>query len=204
MFGSIFVALLAASPVAAQETAPETATAIFAGGCFWCMEKPFDVIEGVKSTTSGYIGGTVSNPSYEQVSSGRTGHTEAVKIEYDPQKVSYDTLLYVFWRNIDPLTANAQFCDSGPMYRSGVFPVNDEQKAAAEASKAALERAKRFDRPIVTEITPATTFYPAEGYHQNYYQTNAVRYEFYRFNCGRDARLKKLWGDEAGGKLPKS
>jgi peptide-methionine (S)-S-oxide reductase len=168
------------------------------------MEKPFDVIDGVKSTTSGYIGGTVENPSYEQVSSGGTGHTEAVKIEYDPQKVSYDTLLYVFWRNIDPLTPNAQFCDRGPMYRSGVFPLDDAQKAAAEASKAALEAAKRFDKPIVTEITPATVFYPAEGYHQNYYQTNAVRYEFYRFNCGRDARLKKLWGDEAGGKLPKS
>lgn len=199
LFSLVVAGLAVTSPVHA-----ETATAIFAGGCFWCMEKPFDVIDGVKSTTSGYIGGTTSNPTYEQVSSGRTGHTEAVKIEYDPSKVSYDTLLYVFWRNIDPLTANAQFCDTGSMYRSGIFPMNDAQKAAAESSKAALEDSKRFDKPIVTEITPATAFYPAEGYHQNYYQTNSVRYEFYRFNCGRDARLKRLWGDEAGGKLPKS
>jgi peptide-methionine (S)-S-oxide reductase len=192
--------LTASAPLAAQETA----TAIFAGGCFWCMEKPFDVIEGVRSTTSGYIGGTLPNPSYEQVSAGRTGHTEAVKIEYDPAKVSYETLLYVFWRNIDPLTPNAQFCDRGSQYRSGIFPLDEAQQKAAESSKAALEAAARFDRPIVTEITPASTFYAAEDYHQDYYRTNPVRYEFYRFNCGRDARLKSLWGEEAGGKLPKS
>lgn len=198
------IPLVVAGLAFASPAKAETATAIFAGGCFWCMEKPFDVIDGVKSTVSGYIGGTTANPTYEQVSSGRTGHTEAVKVEYDPNKVSYDTLLYVFWRNVDPVTANAQFCDHGTQYRSGIFPLDEAQKQAAEASKAALETAKRFDRPIVTEITPATTFYPAEGYHQNYYQVNSVRYEFYRFNCGRDARLKKLWGDEAGGKLPKS
>jgi peptide-methionine (S)-S-oxide reductase len=192
--------LTASAPLAAQETA----TAIFAGGCFWCMEKPFDVIEGVRSTTSGYIGGTLPNPSYEQVSAGRTGHTEAVKIEYDPAKVSYETLLYVFWRNIDPLTPNAQFCDRGSQYRSGIFPLDEAQQKAAESSKAALEAAALFDRPIVTEITPASTFYAAEDYHQDYYRTNPVRYEFYRFNCGRDARLKSLWGEEAGGKLPKS
>lgn len=192
--------LTASAPLAAEETA----TAIFAGGCFWCMEKPFDVIEGVRSTTSGYIGGTLPNPSYEQVSAGRTGHTEAVKIEYDPAKVSYETLLYVFWRNIDPLTPNAQFCDRGSQYRSGIFPLDEAQQKAAESSKAALEAAARFNRPIVTEITPASTFYAAEDYHQDYYRTNPVRYEFYRFNCGRDARLKSLWGEEAGGKLPKS
>jgi peptide-methionine (S)-S-oxide reductase len=194
----------AAFIAAAAVARAETATAIFAGGCFWCMEKPFDVIDGVKSTTSGYIGGRVSNPTYEQVSEGTTGHAEAVKVEYDPQKVSYDTLLYVFWRNVDPLTPNAQFCDRGTQYRSAIFPVDEAQTAAAEASKAALESAKRFDKPIVTEIAKAGTFYPAEAYHQNYYRTNAVRYEFYRFNCGRDARLKQVWGDEAGGKLPKS
>lgn len=175
------------------------AVAIFAGGCFWCVEADFDKVPGVLSTTSGYIGGTVANPTYSQVSSGGTGHTEAVKIVYDPQMVTYDKLLYVFWRNIDPLTKDAQFCDYGSQYRTGIFTVNEEQKKLADASKAALDKSGRFKRPIVTEIVAAGPFYAAEGYHQDYYKKNSVRYNFYRFNCGRDARLDELWGNEARG-----
>jgi peptide-methionine (S)-S-oxide reductase len=175
--------------------------AIFAGGCFWCVEADFDKVPGVLSTTSGYIGGTVANPSYEQVSSGRTGHTEAVKIVFDPAMVTYDKLLYVFWRNVDPVTRDAQFCDYGTQYRTGIFTLNDAQKRAAEASKAALEKSGRLKRPIVTEIVAAGPFYPAEAYHQNFYKTNPVRYNLYRFNCGRDARLEELWGTEARGRL---
>ncbi len=173
--------------------------AIFAGGCFWCVEADFDKVPGVLSTTSGYIGGRTANPSYEQVSSGGTGHTEAVKIVYDPAMVSYDKLLYVFWRNVDPLTKEGQFCDFGTQYRTGIFYVNAAQKAAAEASKDALGKSGRFKRPIVTEISAAGPFYPAEQYHQNYYKENPVRYNLYRFNCGRDARLDELWGKEARG-----
>jgi peptide-methionine (S)-S-oxide reductase len=173
--------------------------AIFAGGCFWCVEADFDKVTGVLSTTSGYIGGRTANPTYPQVSSGGTGHTEAVKIVYDPAMVSYEKLLYVFWRNVDPLTREGQFCDYGTQYRTGIFYVNDVQKAAAEASKAALEKSGRFKRPIVTEITAAGPFYAAEAYHQNYYKENPVRYNLYRFNCGRDARLDELWGKEARG-----
>ncbi|MCE9523768.1 MAG: peptide-methionine (S)-S-oxide reductase MsrA [Alphaproteobacteria bacterium] len=185
---------------APQAAAPAgTEVAIFAGGCFWCMEHPFDVLPGVISTTSGYAGGTKTNPSYEEVSSGSTGHAEAVKVVYDPKQVSYEKLLYVYWRNVDPLTKNGQFCDFGTQYRTAIFYTGEAQRALAEASKAALEKAKKFSRPIVTEITAAGTFYPAEGYHQNYYQTNPVRYNLYRFNCGRDARLEELWGKEAGG-----
>lgn len=176
-----------------------TEVAIFAGGCFWCVEADFDKVPGVLSTTSGYIGGRTVNPSYSQVSSGGTGHAEAVKIVYDPAMVSYDKLLYVFWRNVDPLTKEGQFCDFGTQYRTGVFYVNAGQKAAAEASKAALDKSGRFKRPIVTEITAAGPFYPAEDYHQNYYKENPVRYNLYRFNCGRDARLDELWGKEARG-----
>ncbi len=174
------------------------ATAIFAGGCFWCMEPPFDKLDGVVSTTSGYIGGKTANPTYDQVSAGGTGHTEAVKIVYDPAKVSYAKLLDVFWRNIDPVTPNAQFCDRGSQYRSGIFYADAEQKRLAEESKQKLESSKRFDRPNVTEITMATAFYPAEGYHQDYYLKNPVKYKFYRWNCGRDARLQELWGSEPG------
>ena len=173
--------------------------AIFAGGCFWCMEPPFDKLDGVISTTSGYTGGDVENPSYEMVSSGRTGHAEAEKIVYDPAKVSYKKLLDVFWHNIDPTTPNRQFCDSGNQYRSEIFYLNDEQKKLAEASKAELEKTKPFSKPIVTKITRASEFYPAEEYHQDYYQKNPVRYKFYRYGCGRDARLEELWGSEAGG-----
>ncbi|MEQ8484438.1 MAG: peptide-methionine (S)-S-oxide reductase MsrA [Pseudomonadales bacterium] len=191
----LLLALTAAGAVAGEQEAK----AIFAGGCFWCMEPPYDKLEGVKSTVSGYIGGSVENPTYEQVTRGTTGHAEAVEVTYDPARVDYATLLRVFWRNIDPVTANRQFCDGGTQYRSAIFYLNAEQQAAAEASLAALERSGRFSQPIVTEIVPAGTFYPAEDYHQNYYEKNPIRYKFYRYNCGRDQRLAELWGDEAGG-----
>ena len=190
--------------VQAQSTPPAkakpayAAVAIFAGGCFWCMEGPFDVLDGVVSTTSGYIGGTKKDPTYQEISSGWTGHTEAVQIVYDPAKVSYEKLLDVFWHNIDPTVKNRQFCDSGSQYRSGIFYLNEAQKKSADASKAALDKSKPFKDLIVTEITAATTFYPAEEYHQDYYVKNPVRYRFYRQGCGRDARLKELWGDKAG------
>jgi peptide-methionine (S)-S-oxide reductase len=160
------------------------------------MEPPFEKLAGVSSVVSGYIGGGVRNPTYEQVSAGRTGHTEAVEITYDPSKVSYAQLLDIFWHNIDPLTANAQFCDQGSQYRSEVFPANAEERAAAEASKVAIEA--KLKRRVVTEITDASTFYPAEEYHQDYYKKNPIRYKYYRSACGRDARLKELWGDAAG------
>ena len=171
-----------------------TAKATFAGGCFWCMEPPYDELEGVTSTISGYIGGTKKDPTYEQVSAGTTGHTEAVQITYDPQKVSYEKLLEIFWRNIDPLTANAQFCDSGSQYRSGIFYHDEAQKKLAEASQKRIQT--RFKQPVVTEITAASEFYPAEDYHQDYYKKNPIRYKIYRYGCGRDQRLKELWGDE--------
>jgi len=175
------------------------AKATFAGGCFWCMEGPFDKLDGVISTTSGYIGGKVKNPTYEAVSAGITGHTEAVEVVYDPKKVSYEKLLYVFWRNIDPTTKNRQFCDAGTQYRSGIFTHDGAQKLAADASKIALEKGKLFKGNIETEITVATTFYRAEDYHQDYYQKNPIRYAYYRNGCGRDQRLKQLWGVEASG-----
>jgi peptide-methionine (S)-S-oxide reductase len=193
---TLLTALLLSSPLlAAAQTAPaKTAKATFAGGCFWCMEAPYDKLPGVISTTSGYIGGTVKNPTYEQVSSGRTGHTEAVQVEYDPSRVNYEKLLQVFWMNIDPTVKNAQFCDHGTQYRSGIFYHDETQRKLAEASKAALDKSKPFKEPIVTEITRASEFYPAEDYHQDYYQKNPVRYKVYRNGCGRDARLKELWG----------
>ena len=178
---------------AGQGSAPQkTATATFAGGCFWCVEADFDKVEGVISTTSGYAGGHTANPSYEEVSRGGTGHAEAVEIVYDPAKVSYEKLLDVFWHNIDPLAKDRQFCDHGDQYRSAIFYHGDEQRALAEASKAAV--AKRFKQPIQTAIVPAGPFYKAEEYHQEYYVKNPIRYKFYRFNCGRDARLEELWG----------
>jgi len=186
-------------PGAAQgPSEPRQATAIFGGGCFWCVEADFDKVSGVLSTTSGYIGGSVPNPTYEQVSAGGTGHAEVVRVVYDSSKVSYRDLLAFFWRNIDPLTANAQFCDRGSQYRSAVFYLDDEQKRLADASKA--EMAQRFKpRPVVTEIAPAMEFYPAEDYHQDYYRKNELKYKFYRWSCGRDARLEEVWGAGAGG-----
>ncbi len=184
------IALLALTPAQAQTRA----VAIFAGGCFWCMEPPFDKLDGVLATTSGYIGGTKADPTYEQVTSGRTGHYEALQVEYDPARVSYQQLLEVFWRNIDPLDASGQFCDKGPQYRSGIFVLNDSQRAAAQASKAALEESGKLLGRIVTEILPAAKFYPAEAYHQDYYRKNSASYTYYRWSCGRDRRLEKLWG----------
>ena len=191
---------------AAQAPAPKAASgkpvlakATFAGGCFWCMEAPFDAVRGVVSTTSGYTGGRVRNPTYEMVSAGVTGHAEAVQVLYDPGKVSYAQLLEVFWHNIDPLAKNAQFCDHGTQYRSAIFFHDEEQQRLAEQSKKALEESKRFPKPIVTEIVAASEFYAAEEYHQDFYKKSAFRYNSYRMGCGRDRRLKELWGDAAGG-----
>jgi len=193
-------ALLLFSAQAADKPAdqPGLEKATFAGGCFWCMEPPFDKLDGVTSTTSGYTGGTKMNPTYHEVSAGGTGHAEAVEITYDPKKVSYEKLLEVFWHNVDPTDAGGQFCDRGNQYRTEIFYHGDEQKRLAEASKAALEKSKPFELPIVTKIVAANTFYPAEDYHQNYYTKNPLRYKVYRFGCGRDKRLKELWGKEAG------
>ncbi len=191
---------LSANSNAAEEPAASSsnlAKATFAGGCFWCMEPPFDKLEGVVSTTSGYIGGHQENPTYQGVSAGGTGHAEAVEILYDPDKISYGELLDVFWHNIDPITANRQFCDSGSQYRSAIFYHDEAQQRLAEQSKRALEQSGRFSQPIVTEIVPATTFYPAETYHQDYYRKNTLRYKFYRYSCGRDQRLEELWGEES-------
>lgn len=173
------------------------ATAIFAGGCFWCMESAFDKIEGVTATTSGYIGGTKANPTYEEVSAGRTGHYEALEVAYDPARVTYERLLEVFWRNVDPVDAGGQFCDRGSQYRAAIFAVDDKQRAAAEASKAALDASGKLPARIVTPVLPTAKFYPAEEYHQDYHLKNPTRYSFYRWNCGRDRRLERLWGPAA-------
>jgi len=192
------VLLLAALVLPGLASAADAlAKATCAGGCFWCMEPPYDKLDGVVSTTSGYIGGRTQNPTYEAVSAGGTGHAEAVEIVYDPAKVSYAKLLDVFWRNIDPTVRNRQFCDVGDQYRSAIFYHDDEQKRLAEASKAALAKSKPFPQPIVTEIVPAGVFTPAEAYHQNYYLKNPLRYKFYRYSCGRDQRLEELWGKPA-------
>ena len=171
--------------------------AIFAGGCFWCMEPPFDRLDGVISTTSGYTGGNRKNPTYGEVSAGVTGHAEAVEVLYDPLKIGYAQLLEIFWRNIDPLTPNRQFCDRGSQYRSAIFYHDAGQEHLARQSKAQLERSGRFEDPIVTEIVQATAFYRAESYHQDYYTKNPLRYKLYKWGCGRDARLKQLWGETA-------
>jgi peptide-methionine (S)-S-oxide reductase len=169
--------------------------AYFAGGCFWSMELAFEKVEGVLSVTSGFMGGTVANPSYEAVSAGRTGHAESVEVVYDPTKVSYQKLLDAFWHNIDPITPNGQFCDYGNEYRTVIFFQTDEEKRLSDASKLAIEQSKRFKEPIVTQIVMASQFYPAEEYHQDFYKKNPVRYKYYQFNCGRAARLEKLWGN---------
>lgn len=194
----LFFALLLTVTAGLAQAPSTTARAIFAGGCFWCVESDFDKVEGVISTTSGYTGGTVKNPTYEEVSSKVTGHAEAVEIVFDPRKVSYERLVEHFWHTIDPTTKNQQFCDVGSPYRTAIFALDAEQLRIAQASKAQLEKTKPFKGSIVTEITMAGPFYPAEEYHQDYYKKNPLRYNYYRTGCGRDARLKQLWGDLAG------
>ncbi len=181
-----------------QVQAANTEKATFAGGCFWCMEAPFDKLPGVVSVTPGYTGSSVKNPTYQQVSAGGTGHAEAVQIVFDPSKTSYSKLLDIFWHNIDPTVKDRQFCDIGNQYRSGIFYHGEVQRRLAEQSKSALEKNKPFKGPVVTEITPASEFYPAEEYHQHYYKKNPLRYSYYRTSCGRDQRLKELWGNAAG------
>lgn len=172
----------------------DSAVAVFAGGCFWCTEADFDKLSGVLETTSGYIGGSIENPTYEEVSSGRTGHIEAVQVRFDPRQTSYAKLLEAFWPTIDPVNGNGQFCDNGPQYRSAIFYLDAEQQRLAEASKTALAASGRLQQPIATVIQAATTFYAAEDYHQDYHTKNPLRYSYYRHGCGRDQRLQELWG----------
>lgn len=192
--------LLASVPAAVAQTTPppaaagKTETAVFAGGCFWCVEEAFEKVPGVTAAVSGYIGGTVANPTYQQVSTGATGHAEAVQVTYDPGKVTYKQLVDWFWRNIDPLDAAGQFCDKGSEYRSAIFYSGDAQKKIAEDSKQALQASGRFKQQIATEITAAGPFYLAEDYHQDYYKKNANRYQFYKHGCGRVQRLEQVWG----------
>lgn len=186
--------VLAALPVSAQSPQPGLAKATFAGGCFWCVEEAMDKVAGVVSTTSGYIGGKRKNPTYEEVSTGRTGHTEAVQVVYDPKKVSYERLLEQFWVNHDPTVLNRQFCDAGSQYRPSIFWHDEDQKRLAEASKARWEMEKPFKKPIVTPIVKASEFWPAEDYHQDYYRKNPIRYKFYVNGCGRYTRLDEIWG----------
>jgi peptide-methionine (S)-S-oxide reductase len=196
---TIIATLLCLAAIGAAD-AQERARATFAGGCFWCMEPPFDKLDGVVSTTSGYTGGRTADPTYEQISAGRTGHAEVVEVLYDPRKVTYSQLLDVFWRNIDPLTANAQFCDVGSQYRAAIFVHDETQRRLAEESKTAV--ARRLQKPVVTEVVTASKFWPAEDYHQDYYKKNPIRYNLYRAGCGRDQRLEAIWGpaskDRAG------
>jgi len=189
---------------AGQQSAPvdETKlveTAIFAGGCFWCMEPPFEKLPGVREVVSGYTGGAKLNPTYEEVSAGTTGHAEVVQVTFDPREVSYQTLLDVFWRNIDPVDARGQFCDKGSQYRPAIFPRGPAQQELAEKSLAGFASSGRFKEAIAVQIAPASVFYPAEDYHQDYARKNPIRYRFYRSSCGRDARLEEVWGTEAGG-----
>lgn len=193
----LFALLLAAPCLLAEE-----ATAVFAGGCFWCMEPPYDQLPGVLDTTSGYSGGHTRNPTYEQVTAGGTGHYEVVRVTYDPDRISYDELLAVFWRNIDPFDGRGQFCDRGSSYRAAVFHGNEAERELAEAAKADIEI--RFGRTVVTGILPAARFYAAEGYHQNYYTENPLRYRYYRYGCGRDERLRQVWGDATADVTPSS
>ena len=186
----VALAATAAEPVAKANTV--TATAVFAGGCFWCMVHPFDELAGVVSVTSGYTGGHKVNPTYQEVSAGDTGHVEAVQIVFDPKQIGYEKLLEVFWRNVDPLDKGGQFCDRGSTYQSVIFYQNEEQKRLAEQSKTVIE--KKLGKAVVTAIRPAATFYAAEDYHQDYYKKNPLRYKYYRYSCGRDQRLEQLWG----------
>jgi len=189
---ALCLALTMPWPAAQAQADRQSAKATFAGGCFWCMEPPFDKLEGVESTTAGYIGGRMRNPTYEQVSNGGTGHAEVVQVAYDPSKITYEKLLDVFWHNVDPVDAGGQFCDRGDQYRTAIFYHSEDQKRLAEQSK--LKFASQLEKQIATEIVTAGEFYQAEGYHQDYYVKNPVRYKFYRWNCGRDQRLEKLWG----------
>ncbi|MFP4536413.1 MAG: peptide-methionine (S)-S-oxide reductase MsrA [Spirochaetaceae bacterium] len=179
--------------------AEESAKATFAGGCFWCMEEAFDKVDGVSETISGYAGGDVADPTYEQVTSGNTGHYEVLQVTYDPDVVSYEELLYHFWRNVDPVDGGGQFCDRGSQYLSAIFYHDRRQERLARNSLRELESSDRFSRPIATDIIELDEFYPAEGYHQNYYERNPLRYNFYKSACGREARLRSVWGEEAGG-----
>lgn len=196
IFPALALTLLLCPLSALSEDQYKTAT--FAGGCFWCMESAFDKIDGVLSTTSGYTGGEEKNPTYEEVSSGFTGHAESIQVLYDPAKVDYRELLQVFWHNIDPVAVNRQFCDTGRQYRSAIFFHDEEQRLLAEASRSELESSGRFKKKIATQIVAAGEFWPAEEYHQDYYKKNPIRYKFYRFTCGRDKRLKEIWGEDAG------
>ncbi|MGI8525323.1 MAG: peptide-methionine (S)-S-oxide reductase MsrA [Pseudolabrys sp.] len=189
-------ASFAQSTPAAPQPAAKTATAIFAGGCFWCTESDFDKVPGVVSTTSGYTGGTVANPTYEQVSAGGTGHAESVEIAYDPSKISYAKLLDHYWRSVDPTAQNQQFCDHGNQYRTAIFVHDDAEKRLAEESKKKVEA--RLKKPIYTQIVQAGPFYKAEDYHQDFYRKNPTKYKFYRWNCGRDQRLEQVWGAHKG------
>ena len=186
--------LLTNFPFVETTGASPSAKAYFAGGCFWCMEEAFEKVEGVISVVSGYMGGTAANPTYEEVSAGRTGHAEAVEVTYDPTRLTYQKLLDAFWHNVDPLTPNAQFCDHGTQYRSAVFYSTEEEKRLTEESKAMVEQAKKFPAPIVTQLVSAATFYPAEDYHQDCYKKNPLRYKYYKYGCGRANRLEALWG----------
>jgi peptide-methionine (S)-S-oxide reductase len=189
------VAQPAAEAGAGIEADGAPAVAVFAGGCFWCVEEAFDAVPGVRATISGFAGGTVANPTYEQVSAGGTGHVEAVRVVYDPAEVSYADLLATYWRNIDPIDAGGQFCDRGAQYRSAIFTTTPEQEALAEASKAKLDTSGRLPGPVVTEIRPLAAFYPAEEAHQDYHRRNPLRYKFYKFRCGRERRLSALWDE---------
>ena len=187
--------LLAVLTSTATLAVAETRVATFGGGCFWCMEPPYDKLDGVISTTSGYMGGDIENPTYRQVTSGRTGHVEVVQVEYDPDLVGYEELLDTYWVNVDPLTDNRQFCDAGESYRPVIFVHGERQRELADASKQAVIDSGRFDAPVIVPVEDAKAFWPAEDYHQNYYQKNSVRYNYYRWSCGRDNRLEELWGD---------
>ena len=190
----LFIGTLSVQAISQAAANSTQGKAYFAGGCFWCMEEVFENVEGVLSVTSGYMGGTVARPSYEEVSAGRTGHAESVEVVYDPTKVSYQKLLDAFWLNVDPITPNAQFCDHGSQYRSAIFFQTDEEKRTSETSKQAIEQSSRFKDQIVTQIVMASQFYPAEEYHQDFYKKNPIRYKFYKYNCGRAQRLETLWG----------
>jgi peptide-methionine (S)-S-oxide reductase len=194
MIGGILLVMMSAQANEVTDGKKEIAT--FAGGCFWCMQHPFDDLPGVISTTVGYTGGQEDNPKYAQISAGKTGHAEAVQVIFNPDVISYGQLLETYWRNTDPTTPNRQFCDIGSQYRPAIFYHDEKQRKLAETSKARLEHSKPFPESIVTEITPAGTFWVAEAYHQKYYINNPVRYKYYRFSCGRDHRLKQLWGDK--------